>query len=35
MNPATDKAGGAGCFGCHSGPMLNKQANDPDFDGIG
>ncbi len=25
---ATD--GGAGCFTCHSGPMLNKQPNDPD-----
>ncbi len=27
--------GGAGCSGCHSGPMLNKQANDPDVAGIG
>jgi hypothetical protein len=27
--------GGAGCFSCHSGPMLNKQANDPDAAGIG
>lgn len=27
--------GGAGCFGCHSGPMLNKQPNDPDVAGIG
>jgi len=27
--------GGAGCFGCHSGPMLNKQTNDPDVAGIG
>jgi len=27
--------GGAGCFGCHSGPMLNKQPNDPDVTGIG
>ena len=26
---------GAGCFSCHSGPMLNKQANDPDVAGIG
>jgi Di-haem cytochrome c peroxidase len=26
---------GAGCFGCHSGPMLNKQADDPDLAGIG
>jgi hypothetical protein len=28
-------AGGAGCFTCHSGPMLNKQYNDPDVAGIG
>jgi cytochrome c peroxidase len=27
--------GGAGCFGCHSGPMLNKQPDDPDVAGIG
>ena len=27
--------GGAGCASCHSGPMLNKQANDPDVAGIG
>jgi len=27
--------GGAGCFGCHSGPMFNKQPNDPDVAGIG
>jgi Di-haem cytochrome c peroxidase len=27
--------GGAGCVGCHSGPMLNKQVNDPDVAGIG
>ncbi len=27
--------GGAGCFSCHSGPMLNKQVNDPDVTGIG
>jgi len=27
--------GGAGCFTCHSGPMLNKQPNDPDVAGIG
>ena len=27
--------GGAGCFSCHSGPMLNKQPNDPDVSGIG
>jgi cytochrome c peroxidase len=31
---AADK-GGAGCFGCHSGPMLNKQVNDPDVAGVG
>jgi cytochrome c peroxidase len=30
---ATD--GGAGCFTCHSGPMLNKQVNDPDVTGTG
>ncbi len=30
---ATD--GGAGCAACHSGPMFNKQANDPDVAGIG
>ena len=28
-------AGGAGCYGCHSGPMLNKQADDPDVAGVG
>ena len=27
--------GGAGCFGCHSGPQLNKQPNDPDVTGMG
>ncbi len=27
--------GGAGCFGCHSGPMLNKQVDDPDVTGVG
>ena len=27
--------GGAGCVACHSGPMLNKQLNDPDAAGIG
>lgn len=31
---AADK-GGAGCYGCHSGPMLNKQPNDPDVAGAG
>jgi hypothetical protein len=32
---ATGGAGGAGCFTCHSGPMLNKQDNDPDVAGMG
>ncbi|MFN0166291.1 MAG: cytochrome-c peroxidase [Bryobacteraceae bacterium] len=32
---ATRGAGGAGCYGCHSGPMLNKQVNDPDVAGVG
>jgi cytochrome c peroxidase len=27
--------GGAGCFSCHSGPMFNKQPNDPDVAGVG
>ena len=27
--------GGAGCYSCHSGPMLNKQVNDPDVAGVG
>jgi hypothetical protein len=27
--------GGAGCFACHSGPMLNKQVHDSDVAGIG
>jgi hypothetical protein len=31
---AADK-GGAGCYGCHSGPMFNKQPNDPDLAGVG
>ncbi len=31
---AADK-GGAGCYTCHSGPMLNKQVNDPDVAGVG
>jgi hypothetical protein len=30
---ATD--GGAGCFSCHSGPMFNKQPDDPGVAGIG
>ncbi len=33
FTPATN--GGAGCFTCHSGPMLNKQVNDPDVTGTG
>jgi cytochrome c peroxidase len=32
---ATNGQGAAGCFTCHSGPMLNKQTNDPDVAGIG
>jgi hypothetical protein len=35
FTPAANGQGGAGCVGCHSGPMLNKQANDPDVSGIG
>lgn len=27
--------GGAGCVTCHSGPMLNKQIDDPDVAGMG
>jgi cytochrome c peroxidase len=27
--------GGAGCYSCHAGPMLNKQVNDPDVAGAG
>ena len=29
------RKGGAGCYTCHSGPMLNKQVNDPDVAGVG
>jgi cytochrome c peroxidase len=29
------RSGGAGCFSCHSGPMLNKQHDDPDVAGVG
>ena len=29
------RSGGAGCYTCHSGPMLNKQVNDPDVTGVG
>ena len=35
FTPAANGAGGAGCVACHSGPMLNKQANDPDVAGVG
>jgi cytochrome c peroxidase len=35
FTPAANSAGGAGCFTCHSGPILNKQFNDPDVAGIG
>jgi cytochrome c peroxidase len=35
FTPASGGAGGAGCFTCHSGPMLNKQPNDPDVTGRG
>ncbi len=35
FTPAAGGAGGAGCLSCHSGPMLNKQNNDPDVAGIG
>ena len=29
------RSGGAGCYSCHSGPMLNKQVTDPDVAGVG
>jgi hypothetical protein len=35
FTPAAGGGGGAGCFSCHSGPMLNKQPNDPEVTGIG
>lgn len=35
FTPAANNGGGAGCYVCHSGPMLNKQFNDPDVAGIG
>jgi cytochrome c peroxidase len=35
FTPSTNGAGGAGCYTCHSGPMLNKQVNDPDVAGVG
>ena len=28
-------AGGAGCYSCHSGPMINKQVDDLDVTGVG
>ncbi len=35
FTPAANGARGAGCVTCHSGPMLNKQSNDPDVAGVG
>lgn len=35
FTPAANGAGGAGCVSCHSGPMLNKQPDDPDVAGVG
>lgn len=35
FTPAENGAGGAACFTCHSGPMLNKQFDDPDVAGVG
>ncbi len=35
FTPAAGGAGGAGCFTCHSGPMLNKQSTDPGVTGVG
>ncbi len=35
FTPATGAAGGASCYTCHSGPMLNKQVNDHDVAGMG
>ncbi len=35
FTPATGGHGGAGCFTCHSGPMFNKQHDDPDVAGVG
>lgn len=29
------RRGGAGCYTCHSGPMLNKQVDDTDLAGVG
>lgn len=33
--PSLNGPRGAGCFACHSGPMLNKQVEDPDVTGVG
>jgi cytochrome c peroxidase len=35
FTPTANGQGGAGCVSCHSGPMLNKQVNDPDVAGVG
>ena len=35
FTPAGGRERGAGCYTCHSGPMLNKQVNDPDVAGVG
>jgi cytochrome c peroxidase len=35
FTPAEGRSGGAGCVSCHSGPMLNKQHDDPDVAGVG
>lgn len=35
FTPAMGGAGGAGCFACHSGPVLNKRHGDPDIAGRG
>ncbi len=35
FTPASGRRDGAGCFACHSGPMLNKQHDDPDVAGVG
>jgi cytochrome c peroxidase len=35
FTPASNGQGGAGCYTCHSGPMLNKQVSDPDVAGVG
>ncbi|TMB28030.1 MAG: hypothetical protein E6J61_18975 [Deltaproteobacteria bacterium] len=35
FTPAGGRQRGASCFACHSGPMLNKQVDDPDVTGVG